>query len=384
MAKTFIFNTNYITTVLLLLCVSASSQSRKNIDSLFKLAKMDIYEKPEKVIKLGDSIFNSPKSTIEDKVVGLMLVSDAYSSKRDYQKSLKYFLQANELSKKSDNIALQIKILTKTGVKYQQMQVYDKAIHFLDESDKLIAAHPSADSTNFTKATNYVVKGFIYKDQLNCDIAISYFDKGIAEYKRINNIMNQPNLSIAYYNKGNCYVLLKDLEAAKQSFELAITYAEKVNANSLKAFAQKGLAEVYYNQKHYEKAIDILQDAVNISKNVGDLVLNRGLYISLANNYFAVNNWEGYQKYNKLFLQNQSIIKESERRSISDSINDITAINQQKKVSAKKEYFFVIAIFMLLILTLLLLLYRYHTRSRKSLELLNSEVTRIKTNLKKQ
>lgn len=383
MAKTFILRTICLLGIFMP-GIQAFAQSNPKVDSLLKNAKLDIYEKPDRVIRIGDSVVNSPKSSIEDKVAGMMLVSDAYSSKRDYQKSLKYFLSANELSKKSDDIALQIKILTKTGVKYQQMQVYDKAIHFLDESDRLIAANPLLDPSNFTKATNYVVKGFIYKDQLNCDIAIGYFDKGIAEFKKANTTINQPNLSIAYYNKGNCYVLLKDFEAAKHSFSEAISYAEKINANSLKAFAQKGLAEVYYNEKQYDKAIGILQDAVSISKNVGDLVLNRGLYISLANNYLAVNNWEGYQKYNKLFLENQSIIKESERRTISDSIDETTMINNQKIALAQKQYFSVIAILSLFILASLLVLYRYQMRSRKSLEMLNSEVTTIKTSLKKQ
>ena len=384
MAKMFIFNRFFGVMVLLLLPAISFAQVTPEVDSILKQAKLDIYEKPGRVIKIGDSIYNSSKSSIEDKVMGLMLVSDAYSSKRDYQKSLKYFLLANELSKKSNNVALQIKMLTKTGVKYQQMQVYDKAIHFLDESDKLIAANPSADSTNFTKATNYVVKGLIYKDQLNCDIAISYIDKGIAVFKKANTIMNQPTLSISYYNRGNCYVLLKDFEAAKQSFQAAIYYADKVHANSLKAFAQKGLAEVYYNEKDYNKAISILQDAVTISKNVGDLVLNRGLYISLANNYLAVNNWEGYQKYNRLFLENQSIIKESERRSIGDSIDELTAINNERLSSAQKQYFTLIAVLSLLIIISILLLIRYQMRSRKALELLNSEVIRIKTSLKKQ
>jgi len=384
MVKMFIFNRIYISVAVLILGLNSFAQQTPAVDSLLKQAKLDIYEKPERVIKVGDSIFNDPKSSTEDKVMGLMLVSDAYSSKRDYQKSLRYFLTANELSKKSNDIGLQIKILTKTGVKYQQMQVYDKAIHFLDESDRLINAHPSADPNNFTKATNSVVKGFIYKDQLNCDIAIGYFDRGIAEYKKAKTIMNQPNLSIAYYNKGNCYVLLKDFEAAKQSFREAIHYAETVNANSLKAFAQKGLGEVYYNEKEYEKAISVLQDAVTISKNVGDLVLNIGLYISLANNYLAVNNWEGYQKYNRLFLENQSIIRESERRSIGDSIDELTATNKQKLSEAKKQYYSIIAIVSLLILVSLLLLYKYQMRSKKALKMLNYEVTQIKAKLKKQ
>lgn len=386
MSNMFLYRRNcFIAALLLFNAVTTYAQTKSKIDSIIATARLDVYEDPDRVIKIGDSIYSDPKSTIENKVMGLMLISDAYSSKRDYQKSLKYFLTANALSKKVNNIDLQIKVLSKMAVKYQQLKVYDKAIQCLDECDKLIASSSMpADEILVKQATNDIIRGLIYKDQLNCNIAIDYFNKGITKYEKNDVEDVQPNLSIANYNKGNCYILISDYASAKKSFLQAIKNADNINANSLKAFAQKGLAEVYALEGNHMQAIEVLQDALKISKDVGDLILNRGIYNGLANSYLAVNDWQQYQKYYKLFLQNQLIIKESERRSINDSIDELTEIDNQKLEQLKARYFYIISFIILLILTMIYLLYRYQMRSIKSMEMLNLEIKRIKSTLKKE
>lgn len=376
---------NIIAILVLVFTVSytAFGQRDPKLDSIFKQAKLDIYEKPESVIKLGDSLYNSPNSSPETKVDALMIISDAYSSKRDYEKSLKYFHTANELSKKENNIDLQIIVLSRTAVRYQQMKVYDKAIQYLDESDKLIASNAGKKEHHYTKGNNYVVRGLIYKDQLNCDIAINYFKKGIAEYELVDSSLVNANLSIVHYNIGNCYVSLSEYEKAQKSFNEAVTNADKVKANSLKAFALKGLAEVYGPQGKHLEAIAVLQEALKISKNVGDLVLNRGLYLNLANNYKAIGNWDEYHRYNQLFLKNQSIIKESERQSINDSIDELTAISIDKSQEMKLKYYIIIGLLVALCVFFAYMLYSYQRRSYRSIESLNLEIKRIKDGLKK-
>lgn len=369
--------------VLLNACI-AIAQTDAKIDSLLRQAKLDIYDKPERVIKLGDSLYNSPGASLDTRVSALMIISDAYSSKRDYQKSLKYFHTANELSKDANNVKLQISVLSRTAVRYQQMKMYDKAIECLDESDKLIAASNDKKDFIYTQGNNYVVRGLIYKEQLNCDIAINYLNKGIDVYHKTATTLRYANLSIAYYNRGNCYVLLSDYEAAEKSFNEAIASADKVNTPSLKAFALKGLAEVYANEGNHQKAIETLNEALRISQNVGDVVLNRGLYIGLANNYKAVNNWAEYQKYNALFLKNQSLAQESERQSISDSVKELTGINKEKTNKIKTRYYSIILLEILLFFTFAYLLYAYHRRSKKAVEALNLEIKRIKDTLKKE
>lgn len=88
--------------------------------------------------------------------------------------------------------------------------------------------YPVKDSVSSFLGVNYVVRGFIYKEKLNCDIAISFFDKGIKELSSKNKISeNATRISIAKYNKGNCYLLLEENALAEKCFKEAFTSAKK-------------------------------------------------------------------------------------------------------------------------------------------------------------
>lgn len=348
-------NIQFIFTVALFFCYSTFlfGQTKAEFDSIFRMYTISIYENPNRAIFVGDSIFKVVSNS-DIKVKALMLISSGYSSKRNYQKSLEYSNKANELSKNSDDVLLRIKIVNKTAIQYQQLKIYEKTIQYLDEAEELILAYPVRDSVTFYLANNYIVRGLVYKERLNCEIGITFLDKGIKEYAKVNNSNSIANSSIAYYNKGNCYVLLKNNEAAKLSFEESISLAKKISANSLLAFAQKGLAEVYTIEGRYQDAIAILNEAFVTSKSVGDLILNQGIYKGLSENYLALNNWENYQNYNLLYLQNRIKIKESERKSISNSLEEIKKEQKSKLDQLLPSYQY--GIYILIFLSLLIII----------------------------
>ena len=329
------------------------SQTKTEFDSIFRMYTISIYENPDRAIFVGDSIFKAVSNS-DIQVKALMLISAGYSSKRNYQKSLEFSNRANELSKNSNDALLRIKIVNKTAIQYQQLKIYEKTIQYLDEAEELILAYPIRDSVAFYLANNYIVRGLVYKERLNCEIGITFLDKGIKEYAKVNNSNSIANSSIAFYNKGNCYVLLKDNEAAKLSFEESISLAKKISANSLLAFAQKGLAEVYTIEGRYQDALDVLNDALVTSKSVGDLILNQGIYKGLSENYLALNNWENYQNYNQLYLQNRIKIKESERKSISTSLEEIKKEQKSKLDQLLPSYQY--GIYFLVFLSLLIII----------------------------
>lgn len=306
-------------------------QNKVQIDSLFSSSTVNIYENPDSSIRLGDSILQTTSNT-DIQIKALMLISDGYSSKRNYQKSVEHLIKANQLAAKTKDGLLRIKLLNKTAIQYQQLKIYEKTIEYLDLAEKLILSHPERDSVTVYLANTYVVRGIIYKSRLNCDIGITFLEKGIKEYEKVDTPVSYANSSIAYYNKGNCYLLLKDNEQAKLSFQESIRLAKKINANSLLAFAQKGLAEVLTIQGRYSEAISVLDEALVLASGVGDLILNQGIYRGLSDNHLAINDWENYQRFNQLYLQNRLKIKESERVSISDSLKEI-----EKEQNAKLD-----------------------------------------------
>ncbi|MUV03301.1 hypothetical protein GN157_06220 [Flavobacterium rakeshii] len=356
--------------------VSAFAQQSRKIDSIIKANRLTIYKNPDETIRIGDSIYEASKSS-GDKIRGLILISNAYSSKRDYQQALKYCLRADSISKKLDEPNLKANLLNSIAVIYQQLKVYDKAMEYLDENDRYLDTNPVKDSI-YLRATNNVVRGLVYKEDLSCELAIPFFNKAIEQYKKLNTTNEQPNISITLYNRAYCFLALERYEEAKESFELSIVYAEHTNAKSLKAFSLKGLSEVYTHEKEYEKAIGVLEEARQLAEDVGDLILNRGIYLALADNYLAVNNWEKYKEYRKLFLENQYIIKESERRSISDSIDELTANYEQKTANLTNRYYICTGIIILLILLAVFVILRYHKKAKKSLNNLKLRFEEVK------
>ncbi|MEW5677375.1 tetratricopeptide repeat protein [Flavobacterium enshiense] len=317
----------FLVTVLLTVAGDLYAQKEQNFDSIIKANTLLMYKDPDKAILAGQNIVKVAGANIDAKILAYKLISDGYSSKRDYEKSLLYLIKANEILSQTDNKLLKISIITKAGIQYHQLKIYDKAIKYLDQAEQLAMAFPQRDSVHGSLGVNYVVRGFIYKDKLNCDIAISFFDKGIKELLTSQAILKSPtanasSLSIAKYNKGNCYLMMSDNKKAIKSFEESIQYAKYIKANSLQAFAQKGLSQVYSSEGDYRKAIAILNDAVRLSKDVDDLVLDEELYRLLSENYLAVNEWGNYQIARFKYHQTQNDLKKRERKSVSDSLDE--------------------------------------------------------------
>ena len=367
--------------------VSATDlQNYQQVDSLLKARTNDIYENPDQSIAYGLSVYQDSKTSNVLKIRALMLTSLGYTSKRDYQKALKYIIKANELSSDSDSQTLKTRILFSTGILYQQLKIYDKSIEYMEKIEQISLLPSLRDSTaiRINLANSYIVKGFIYKDNLNCDIALEYFDKGVREYEKFNTLKNNANFSIVYYNKGNCYILLSEYGNAKNSFNRSIGLAKLDKANSLISFAQKGLAEVYTLEGNYQDAINLLQKALETSKNVGDLVLNLGIYKGLFENYLALNQWDEYQKYYDLYLKTQLAVKISERNSVSDSIDENSKLQNEKITVIQNQFqnrlkWIIVTVFIIGMIVVLL-----EIKSRKRIKILQKTVEKtqnLKSNL---
>ena len=58
------------------------------------------------------------------------------------------------------------------------------------------------------------------------------------------------------------------------------------------------------------------------NKHAKMALANQGIYNGLLENYLAVNDWSNYEKFHARFLETQLKVKESERKSINNLINE--------------------------------------------------------------
>jgi tetratricopeptide (TPR) repeat protein len=334
--------------------------SQKDVDSILKLAGKQIYENPDEAIALSKEALKISTITVRNRINSLLTISTAYSSKRDYEKASEYIVEINGLIPKISDDLTKMNILNRIGAHYQELQIYDKALEYLDEAMDMIEKYPVQDSVQHFLGYNSILRGFIYRKQTNCEIALKYFDDAIKAYHKTTvakPIMNA-NLSICYYNKGNCFLSLNKTKEAEESFQQSIAHAKAIDAKSLIAFGKKGLAETMTQNGNYKEALSLLTDALAISRNVGDLVLNREIYEGLANNYLVLGNWENYTLYQNKYVAIKKANKISERKTINQSLINLTETKAKEIEQLRNKFRPLQIIFIIVIAIALFMLLR--------------------------
>ncbi len=328
--------------------------AQKEVDSLLAQANKQIYENPDEAINLATQAYNVEDISVGNKVNALLSISTAYSSKRDYAMASVYIEKIIAEFPNLKNSRQQMNILNRVAAHYQELQIYDKAIEYLDEALVLIENYPAQDSLQPLLGYNATMRGFIYREQMNCDIALTYFNQAIEYFKNtLQPHVRNANLSICYYNKGNCLLALDKKIEAKASFLSSIEYAKNAEAKSLVAFGQKGLAEASTLEGNYEEAISILQNATSNAESVGDLILNKGLYEGLSNNYLALHDWDNYTLFHDKYLGLQNQTKTAERKSVNQSLLNLTE-TKAKEISEVGNYYRPIQISLVILIVIAL------------------------------
>ena len=351
------------------------AQNSKKLDSILKAAINKIYSNPDMVIKAGETVIEQSGGNVNYKIKGYKLISDAYSAKRDYEKSVEYLIKSSALLDSSNDKLLKINIINKTGILYHQLKVYDKAIQYLDQAEQLITEYPYKDSIHLELGKNYAVRGFIYKEKLSCAIAINYIDRGIVELMKVKDKSESSSkISIAIYNKGNCYLLMNNNKSALESFQQAAKLAKEVNAKSLEAFALKGSAKVFTLLGNNNEAIVALNKALNLSSEVNDLILNQEIYKGLAENYLALNQWDLFKMYQLKFVETQKLIKDTERISVSESLGVKEAELKVKKSELSNKFYYLLLVLLFLLILIVLFFYVIIKRKRKEIDTIKSQI----------
>lgn len=367
--------TGYKLVLLLAVFIAGHSLCQDKADSLYNAAILQVYDNPDSAIQLANELYDLGSSEKKHQAMAMVLISTAYSSKRDFQKSLAYALKAKDLNKSIKDPLLQVQILSKLASQYQQLGVNDKALEILDEADVIANQIESNDSVRSIVGNNYAIKGFIYTNQLSCDVAVSYFEKAIQVYSTVNETARiLANKSVITYNIGNCMISLNRLHDAEEKFKNAEVFAERAGANSLQAFSLKGLAEVYTLEGKNMEALEKLKKAETLAKDVGDLVLNREIYKGMADNYLALNDWDNYLKQNDKQISFSQQIVTAERQTINNLLTNYAQELESKESKIRWYYGGAIILLLLSIFSLLYFFLKNEIKFRNQLKILKSQV----------
>lgn len=331
----------------ILLCIALCWQfpvfgQKISNDSLMKKANEEVYNNPDKAISIGKKLLQTEKNA--DKTIRIyLMMSTAGIAKRNFDESLSYILKARELGKKTDDQKLQITVLISIALQFQQMELLSKSLETLDEADEHIEKLPEGLSFKyFETARSNALRGMIYKNQSNPEIALQEFLVAIKNFKKVQEReKTYYNQSIIYYNIGYCYLAINQLNNAESAFVKSMELASSIKAKSLEAFALKGLAEMNKQKHQNETALQLLAKAENLSKDVGDLTLNEGIYKEMADNHLAMGNQNLYQVYNKKYFETRLKREQSELSSVDRAIDihNMEAGKKTKEIVTQYNYY---------------------------------------------
>lgn len=312
---------------------------RMDREALYKIANEKIYVDPDYSLKIWNQLLKGESK--KEKLANIYChISRTYLAKRDFDASFQYALKAQDLIKDISDVKVKMNILISLAVQYQQMELFSNSFELLSEIETL--AHDLPDTVK-VKSMNlgnvYAIRGMIYKSQSNPELALTKFDQAIQYFKKYpNELSPQANLSVVYYNKGYCFLNLKNIKLAKENFLKSIEYAKNVKAKSLEAFAYKGLADVLFTDKNYNEALQLLNQAETLSATVGDLVLNEGIYKGKADCFLALDLMDQYHIYNKKFIKTKFEREQSELKSINRSIDNQIEINSKNNQAIQQKH----------------------------------------------
>jgi len=340
--------------ILLFIGIYAHSQSYEKIDSMIMQADMMIFNDPDSALEMSNKI--EPLAKNSDRLSSLLLVKGgAYSAKHLSADALKYGFEAYSIAEKSKDSTMMIKSLGFIGNQYYILQFGKKAINYLDKAEKLINMQPDIAAVHHINANIYFMKGLNYKDNLDSNFAIKYFDKAIQEYQKSEDPKRSIiNMSIVEIQKAYCLMDINQLDDAEKLFLKVLQTTNKQKMTDIQSFTKIGLATLYDRKKEFVKANKLLmetQKEIGQTSNINMLV---EVFDALSQNYLHQNNAEKYYYYSRKYAEitNQKELIDSQ--SISQLLKK-TNENYSRENNLNERKFWLYLIFIISFSSLILI-----------------------------
>lgn len=349
-----------ITLAFLCPCFSMFAQNKQNPDSLLLFAGKVMYTDPENAVKKSLQVYEMAEVSTEQKISALILISNAYFSVKNNKEAKKYAFIALTLAQKNNDYVNQVKIYGLVGNHYQVLRVNQKARFYLSKAEDIMQQHALPDDMRYLKGNIFAVKGNSYKNDLDCDFAITYFDKAIYELKRAKNTSAVNNLNMVLVQKGFCLLDKQMPNEAASIFSDVLKTASAQKVYDIWVYAKIGMARSFLIKKDYQQAVALLKEALAKTESNDKVSIRHELYRNLSEGYLKLNDGVNYRLYNTLYHTTFNEVNSIETTTFNLLINEISKDAEVKITDARnaaKSYAFmgIPLVFILLFIPLVIL-----------------------------
>ena len=303
-----------------------------------------------------------------------------YRNINQADKEIEAYIKALEITQKYENdIDKEAKLMNNIGSVLQSQERFKEALEYYQAALKIV-------QSDISKANMFYNCGSIYDHEGQYDTAKVFFEKAHKYYEKKQNLngMARTLLATASYHDMD-----KEHERAFQIYSDVLQLIQANSFNVLLPTVYQNLAEHFYLQKQYHKAVEYSEKAVWVMKNQKNYERLKSVYPTLYKSYAAIGNYKkAYEIRNEAVVYNDSIqgvelqtkVEELEikfdldQKEAENKLLQAEAISNQKTIQSKTTTTIALTLGLLLIGSWALLIFRSNRQKQKYNEVLETKV----------
>ncbi len=310
MRKTLLF------LALLMLVLSYGQNNKSVLDG----ARQLIDSRPEKAIQIAENVLHKANND-QTKIVALTIIINAEMFLEKSRDVIDHCNLAIKLARKGKYTYQEIKVLSMLGSHYQTMMLNESAKKYLDKAENMMDSIKLPDSLYYVKGNLYNVKGMVFREELNCEFALKYFDKALDVYQQQTgsriSIINQALINI---QKGSCLISEGRLANAQECFEKVLDADFDFGFN--RYYAKICLAEILLKQNKPKEAADLLAGIPVREIEKEDLELSSLYDLAMSNLSNAKNDMPAFHLHMEKYAASIKDVNKKRSRMISQLVYD--------------------------------------------------------------
>ncbi|WP_232217142.1 tetratricopeptide repeat protein [Winogradskyella sp. J14-2] len=227
-----------------------------------------------------------------------------YSEQGNHYKAMDYYHQSLLYKEKlSDTIGMS-KTLNSLGNSYRSLGKLDKSLEYHKKSTQLAEVIGNKDLIAVNKGNI----GHIYTEKKDYNKALEYINESLKLSREIGDL---GQISNCLYSIGEINLLLKQPEKARKSFEKSTEISLQNDNQYSLAANYLGIAESYYDEKAYQKALSYTLKGKRIADDLNLLEAKSKVSEMLSSIYENLGNYEQSLKEHQNFKKlNDSLFNE--------------------------------------------------------------------------
>jgi signal transduction histidine kinase len=309
-------------------------EDRNNLGkALYHLGKS--YRKGENhnlaIAKL-EELISMPKSVNQEYIDKAHFeASKAYQAISDFEKAYTHQINCLQLREEQNDTSGQMRCLYQLGSIFFYQENYELALDYYQKTKGLA----EVISNKMYIYNSVAAIGSTYQSLKNLDKSVYYSKKALALAEAMD---HKIGLTYSYANIGENFLLLEQYDSAQLYINKSLNLTEGLNDNGIRATALRLSGKVHLALNKPQKAVQLLDSALNIALKYQYNAHVLDIYLELANTYEVLNNPRECGKYLKSYISlNKTLVNETILEKMGKVQTKYEILKKEKELSEKNN-----------------------------------------------